>query len=72
MIDRGWQRRFEDPIPLLRGRQLVTLMDAGNYVTKLPKSEHAAPEWQAAMHALILIAESGGPTMLARIGIMRR
>jgi hypothetical protein len=30
--------------------------------------------WQtneAAMEALILVAESGGPTMLARIGIMR-
>jgi hypothetical protein len=30
-----------------------------------------APEWQAAMEALILVATSGGPTMLARIGIMR-
>jgi hypothetical protein len=31
--DRGWQRRFDDPIPLPRGRQLVTLEDAGNYIT---------------------------------------
>ncbi|WP_334375423.1 hypothetical protein [Bradyrhizobium sp. AZCC 1719] len=38
---------------------------------KLPKAEHAAPEWQAAMEALILVAERGGPTMLARIGVMR-
>jgi hypothetical protein len=38
---------------------------------KLPKAEHSAPEWQAAMEALILVAESGGPTMLARIGVMR-
>lgn len=38
---------------------------------KLPKDEHSAPEWQAAMEALILVAESGGPTMLARIGVMR-
>jgi hypothetical protein len=28
-------------------------------------------EWQAAMEALILVATSGGPTMFARIGIMR-
>jgi hypothetical protein len=27
--------------------------------------------WQAAMEALILVASSGGPTMFARIGIMR-
>jgi hypothetical protein len=24
---------------------------AGNYITKLPKAEHDAPEWQAAMEA---------------------
>ena len=54
-----------------RGRQLVTLEGAGNYITKLPKAEHEAPEWQAAMEALILVATSGGPTMFARIGIMR-
>ncbi len=60
-----------DPIPLQRGRQLVTLQDAGNYITKLPKAEHEAAEWQAAMEALILVATSGGPTMFARIGVMR-
>ncbi len=67
----GWARPFAEPIPLPRGRQLVTLEDVGKYITKLPKSEHAAAEWQAAMQALILVAESGGPTMLARIGVMR-
>ena len=71
MEAKGWHRRFEDPIPLPRDRRLVTLKDAGNYITKLPKAEHSAPEWQAAMQALILVAESGGPTMLARIGVMR-
>lgn len=35
-----------DPIPLPRGRELVTLEDAGNYITKLPKAEHETPEWQ--------------------------
>jgi hypothetical protein len=38
---------------------------------KLPKAEYAAAEWQAAMEALILVAESDGPTMFARIGVMR-
>jgi hypothetical protein len=33
--------------------------------------EHMAPEWKAAMKALILVALLGGPTMFARIGIMR-
>jgi hypothetical protein len=71
MPDNGWSRAFDEPIPLPRGRQLVTLEDAGNYITKLPKAEHATAEWQAAMQALLLVAEHGGPTMLARIGVMR-
>jgi hypothetical protein len=66
-----WSRKFDEPIPLPKGRQLVTLKEAGTYITKLPKAEHMAAEWQAAMKALILVATSGGPTMLARIGIMR-
>ena len=45
--------------------------EAGTYITKLPKAEHQAAEWQAAMQALILVATSGGPAMFARIGIMR-
>jgi hypothetical protein len=32
---------------------------------------NAAPEWQAAMEALISVATLGGPTMFARIGVMR-
>jgi len=47
------------------------LKDAADYITKLPKTEHSAPEWQAATEALILVAENGGRTMLARIGVMR-
>jgi hypothetical protein len=67
----GWKRQFDEPIPLPRGRQLVTLEDAGRYITRLPKAEHEAQEWLAAMEALMLVATSGGPTMFARIGIMR-
>jgi hypothetical protein len=40
-------------------------------ITKLPKAEQEAPEWQAAMEALILVATSGGPVMFARIGVLR-
>ena len=38
-----WSRHFDEPIPLPRGRALVTLEDAGKYITKLPKAEHEAP-----------------------------
>jgi hypothetical protein len=70
MTERGWGRPFDDPIEV-NGRKLVTLRDAGEYIAALPKKEHDAPEWQAAMEALILVAERGGPTMFARIGVMR-
>jgi hypothetical protein len=43
----------------------------GKYITKLPKAEHDAPEWQAAMEALLLVVENDGPTMFARIGVMK-
>jgi hypothetical protein len=71
MADKGWQREFEDPIPLPDGRMLVRLIDAGNHITTLPQAVHTAPEWQAAMEALILVVELGGPTMFARIGFMQ-
>jgi hypothetical protein len=66
---KGWKRRFDDPIDL--PGKLVTLKGTGNYITELPKAEHTAPEWQAAMQALMLVATRGGPTMFARIGVMR-
>jgi hypothetical protein len=66
-----WSRAFDDPIPLPRGRQLVTLKDAANYIQKLPKAEQNLDEWQAAVEALLLVVELDGPTMMARIGMLR-
>jgi hypothetical protein len=62
---------------LLLGRRrpvltLNALEDAGRYIQKLPKAEQQLEEWQTAVEVLILAAESnGGPTMMARIGVMR-
>lgn len=62
---------FFDPITLPGRKPLVTLRDAAQYISKLPKAEHDAEEWQAAMQALMLVVEQNGPTMFARIGVMR-
>jgi hypothetical protein len=35
-----WHRTFNERIPLPGGGELCTLHDAGNYIAKLPKSEH--------------------------------
>ena len=67
----SWDQRFFDPIILEGRKPLVTLRDAAQFITELPKAEHDADEWQAAMQALLLVAEQGGPAMFARIGIMR-
>jgi hypothetical protein len=43
-----WARPFDDPILLPGGRELVTLRDAADYITSLPKAEQNLDEWQAA------------------------
>jgi hypothetical protein len=45
----SWDQRFFDPIMLPGQKPLATLRDAGQYITKLPKPERDAEEWQAAM-----------------------
>jgi hypothetical protein len=47
------------------------LRDAGEYVAALSPKEQKAPQWERAAKALMLVVESGGPTMMARIGMMR-
>ena len=71
MADRGWKRPFEDPVTLPTGRQLVTLLDAGNYIASLPRKEHESDPWQAAIEALIMAAEDRGPLLHARVGMLR-
>ena len=69
---KGWARTFDEPIKLPNGGKLFTLKQAIAWLAKeVPKAEHDAAEWQAAMESLLLVVESGGPTMFARIGVMR-
>src|SRR6478609_5853625 len=65
----SWSKEFDEPISI--GRTLVTLHDAASYITALSEKEADASGWQAAIEALILVVELGGPTMFARIGIMK-
>jgi hypothetical protein len=50
----------------------ITKCDAALFITKLPKAEHDAEEWRAAMQALLLVAEHDGSTMFACIGVRQR
>jgi hypothetical protein len=67
----GWYVHFREPILTPKGALLITLRDAGDYITRLPKAEHDTKAWQTAMHCLLQAADSGGPTDFARIGMMQ-
>jgi hypothetical protein len=60
----AWIKRFYDPIILPDGRKLLTLRDAAEYITALPKAEHDAADWQVAMETLLLFAERGASILL--------
>ena len=62
----SWSRKFDDPIP-----GMVTLRDAAEYITRLPKAKQAEPQWQAAAEALLMAAEGRGPILHARVGMLR-
>ena len=66
-----WARPFDNPILPPGGREIVALRHAGDYITSLPKAEQDLDEWQAAVEALLLVDELNGPTMMARIGMLR-
>jgi hypothetical protein len=67
----GWSRKFDEPIAVPDGSTLVSLRDAADYITELSDEDATLPEWQAAIEALMPVANLGGPTMFARIGMMR-
>lgn len=66
-----WSRRFEDPIALPNGKNLITLREAGSYIAALPKAKQQLPHWQAATEALLMAAHGRGPLLHARVGILR-
>jgi hypothetical protein len=66
-----WSRKFDDPISLPIGRQLVTLLDAGVYITELPKADQQLDDWQTAIGCLIGAAEGRDFMLHSRIGVLR-
>ncbi len=50
---------------------LVTLKDAADFISNLPKNEQYKPEWQIALHCLIEAAEGREFLMYARIRVLR-
>lgn len=71
VAEKDWQRELEESIPLPRGRKLVTMKDAADYMMKLRKADRELQIWKDAGEAVIMAAEGRGPVMQARIGMLR-
>jgi hypothetical protein len=73
MANKGWSRRFDDPIALPDGGELTTLREAVAYLAKtVPTAEQAMPEVLAAAEILTHAAEREIAWMfLARIAVLR-
>jgi len=65
----GWDLKFAEPIEVPGESALVTLRDAGAYITALPLKIHDAKAWQTAMECLLLVADKGGPLEFARLAM---
>ena len=66
-----WSARFDDPIPIPGRKLLRTLRDVAKFLMGMPPRERIQPYWLDAIEALVLVVEKNGPTMFARIGVMR-
>jgi hypothetical protein len=69
MPDRGWLRKFDEPIPLPDGGELRTLLDAGRYVDALPRSMHEREEWQTVMEVLLSAVEGRELVRLVQVAL---
>jgi hypothetical protein len=57
----SWDLEFFAPIPVPgKGKPLVTLRDAVEYMTSLPRNEQNAEHWRPAATLLAIIGERGG------------
>lgn len=70
-IPLAWSTPLDQPVPLSGGQRLVTLKDAADFISNLPKNEQHKPEWQIALHCLIEAAEGREFLMYARIRVLR-
>jgi len=53
------------------GNELRTLLDAGRYIEGLSEATHDRPEWQTAIHFLLMAAEDRLPVMFAHIALLK-
>lgn len=66
----SWDLEFFKPIPVPgKRKQLVTLRDAVEYMTSLPRAERGADYWWPAVTLLAIIGERGGCMFFAELTV---
>jgi hypothetical protein len=67
----NWDTKFDDPIPLPDGGELVMLKDAGEYIRQLPTDIRESDRWQIAIKDLSRAVETPAWRLLARRAIVK-
>jgi hypothetical protein len=66
----SWDLEFFKPIVVPgKRKQLVTLRDAVEYMTSLPRKERGAEYWRPAATLLAIIGEKGGCMFFAELAV---
>jgi hypothetical protein len=72
MADKGWSKRFDEPIVLDDGTTLTTLREAIEYLAKtVPKAERSHPSVLTASDHLTWSAEKNYPMAFARMATLQ-
>lgn len=67
----SWDLEFHAPIPVPGKRKpLVTLRDAVEYMTRLPRNEQNAEHWRPAATLLAILGEKGGCMFFAERAVV--
>jgi hypothetical protein len=67
MAEEGWS--FDNPIMLPGGPKIANIARRGDLHNSTTTTEADLPKWHAAIEALMLVVDLGGPTMSARIAM---
>jgi hypothetical protein len=58
----SWSLKFDEPIMVGKGKPLITLRDAANFIMALPPRQTMKAHWLLAVQCLLAAAEKRGIT----------
>lgn len=63
----GWDRRFRDELP----GGIRSLLDAGEFIIGLPRTERAQPHWLKAAECVMAAANGKASMRRARVALLK-